>query len=112
MAFANVEIPEEVAQKTTIGGRVVGACREAVHISHEARLLKSVAEDAIEDSVYAAKRAIKSVKRRVEDLGDLKDEAVRRVKRQPLQALAAVFGVGITLGLAVGRIACRPGRHG
>ena len=101
----------EVEQRTTVGNRAVDACRQATHISHEARLLKSVAEDAIEDGVHAAKRAIKLVHRQVEELGDLKDEAIHRVKRQPLQAVGAAFGVGLALGLAAGWIACRPGRH-
>ena len=87
MTPATVETPE-VDQKQTVGDRLVDdACRQAAHISHEARLLKSVAEDAIEDGVHAAKRAIKSVQRRAEELGDLKDEAIHRVKRQPLKAV-------------------------
>jgi hypothetical protein len=104
MATATVETPE-VKERPTVGDFVVDARRQAAHISHEARLLKSVAEDAIEDGVHAAKRAMKSVQRRVEDLGDLKDEAIHRVKRQPLEAMAAVFGVGLALGVAVGWIA-------
>ena len=110
MATATVETPG-VEQKPTIGGRFVGACRQAAHISHEARQFKSVAEDALEDGVHAAKRAIKSVQRRVEDLGDLKDEAIHRVKHEPLQAVGAAFGIGLALGVAVGWMACRPGRH-
>lgn len=110
MAIATVETPE-IEQKPSIGDRVVDTCRQAAHISHEARLLKSVAEDAIEDGVHAARRAIKSVRRRVEDLGDLKGEAIHRVKRQPLQALGVTFGIGLALGLAAGWIVWRPGRH-
>ena len=108
MAPATIEIPE---QKLTVGERVVDACRQATHISHKARLLKSVAEDAIEDGVHAAKRAIKSVQHRVEELGDLKDEAIHRVKRQPVRAVGGAFGVGLTIGLALGWIACRPWRR-
>lgn len=110
MAPATVETPE-VEQDPTVGDRVVDACRQAAHLSHEARLLKSVAADTIEDGVHAAKRTIKSVQRRVEEVGDLKDEAIHRVKRQPLQAVGAAFGIGLALGLAVGWIACRPGRR-
>lgn len=110
MAFATVETPK-VDQTPTGGDRVVDACRQAAHISHEARLLKSVAEDAIEDGVHAAKRAVKSIQRRIEEFGDLKDEAIHQVKRQPLQAVGAAFGAGLALGLAVGWIACRTGRR-
>jgi hypothetical protein len=107
MAAAHVETPG-LEQKPTARDRVVDACRHAAHISHEARLIKSVAEDAIEDGVHAVKRAITSVRHRVEELGDLKDGALRRVKRQPLQAMAAAFGIGLAAGVAVGWIACRP----
>ena len=109
MATATLETPA-VDRKPTAEDRAVDARRQAAHISHEARLLKSVAE-AIEDGVHAAKREIKSVQRRVEELGDLKDEAIHRVKRQPLQAVGAAFGVGLAMGLAVGWIARRPGRR-
>lgn len=111
MALATVETPE-VGQKPTVGDRLVDACRQATHLSHKARLLKSVAKDAIEDGVHAAERAIKSVQRRVEELEDLKDEAIHRVKRQPLQAVGAGFGIGLALGFAAGWIARRPERHG
>lgn len=105
MASATVEAPE--VEKPTVGDRVVDACRQATHISHEARLLKSVAEDAIEDGVHAAKRAMMSVKRRVEEVGDLKDEAVHRVKREPLKAVGIAVGVGLVFGMALGWIGGR-----
>jgi ElaB/YqjD/DUF883 family membrane-anchored ribosome-binding protein len=110
MAPATVETPE-LEQKPTVGDRVVDACRQAAHLSREARLLKSVAKNAVEDGVYAAKRAIESIQRRVEHVEDLRDEAIHRVKRQPLRAVGAVFGVGLALGFAVGWIARRPARH-
>ena len=111
MATATVETPQ-AEQKPTVGDRVVDAWRGAAHMSHEARLLKSVAEDAIEDGVHAAKRAIKSVQRRVEELRDLKDEATYRVKRRPLQAVGAAFGIGVAVGVAVGWIAYLRRRRG
>jgi ElaB/YqjD/DUF883 family membrane-anchored ribosome-binding protein len=89
-------------EKPTVGDRVADACRQAAHVSHEARMLKSVAEDAIEDGVHAAKRAMKSVRRRVEELGDLKDEAAVRVKRQPLVSVGIAAGVGLMVGVALG----------
>jgi ElaB/YqjD/DUF883 family membrane-anchored ribosome-binding protein len=74
------------------------------------QLLKSLAADAIEDGVHAAKRAITSVQRRVENLGDLKDEAAHRVKRQPFKAVGIAVGVGLVLGMAVGWIGGRFGQ--
>jgi ElaB/YqjD/DUF883 family membrane-anchored ribosome-binding protein len=86
-----------------VGDRVVDAYRHASHLSHQAKLLKSVAEDAIEDSVHAARRAMKTATRRAEEgFGDLKDEAVHRVKRQPLMAVGLAAGVGLMLGMALG----------
>ena len=93
--------PLDTEEKPTVHDRITDAYRHAAHISHEAQLLKSVAQDAVEDGVHAAKRAIKSIGRRAEALGDLKDEAVYRVKRRPFQAIGAAFGVGLVLGLAV-----------
>lgn len=67
--------------------------------------------DAIEDGVHAAKRAFKAVRRRVEDFGDLKDEAVHQMKRQPLKAAAIALGIGAIFGVAVGWFASRSRRH-
>jgi ElaB/YqjD/DUF883 family membrane-anchored ribosome-binding protein len=75
--------------------------------------LKSKAEEAIEDGVYAARRAVQTGRRefermgrRVEDLKenleDLKDETVHQVKRHPLAAVGAAAGIGMVLGMAVG----------
>jgi hypothetical protein len=40
-----------------------------------------------------------------------KAKAVRRMKRQPLRTVGIALGVGLVLGVAVGRIGCRPGRQ-
>lgn len=62
----------------TVQDRVVDAYRHGAHRSHEARWLKSLAVDAVEDGVHAARRAIASLKRRIEELADSKDEAAHR----------------------------------
>jgi len=87
--------------------RIVDAARVATHVAHEARLLKTVAADTLEEGVHAAKRTMKAVERRVEQFGDLKDEAVHRVKRQPLLAIGAAFVVGLTCGVVAGWIGSR-----
>jgi ElaB/YqjD/DUF883 family membrane-anchored ribosome-binding protein len=107
MTPATVDAPE-LDKETTVGGRMADACRQAAHLSHEAQRLKSVAADAVDDGVHAARRAIESVRRGVEDLGDLKDEAVHRVTRQPLTVLSVGIGVGLVLGLAIGWIGKGP----
>ena len=75
-----------VKSAPTAHDRAIDAARQVAHLSHEAQLLGSLAADAVEDGVHAAKRAIKSVERGVEKLGDRKDELAYRVKRHPLTA--------------------------
>ena len=75
--------------------RVVDGCREAAHLSHEAKLLKSLAKDTIEEAVHAVKVGFRRNARRLEDL---KDDATTQVRRRPLAALGAAFGVGVGLG--------------
>ena len=101
----------EVESGPTVRDRVIDAARQAAHVSHEAQLLRSLATDAVEDGVHAAKRAIKSVKRGVQELGDLKDEAAYRVKRQPLKAIGIAVGVGFLAGMTLGWIGGRFRTH-
>ena len=99
MTSATVET-SEAPSYASIRDRVVDACRQAAHRSHEARLAKSLATDAVENG-----------KRGVEELAELKGEAVHRVRRQPLGAVGIALGVGLVLGVAVGWIGRRPGRR-
>ena len=110
MTSATVETSEAPSHASVLD-RVVEACRQAAHRSHGARWLKSLATDAVEHGVHAAKRAITSVKRGVEELAEFKDEGVHRVRRQPLGAVGIALGVGLVLGLAVGWIGRRRGRR-
>jgi ElaB/YqjD/DUF883 family membrane-anchored ribosome-binding protein len=83
------------------------AARHAAHLSHEARMVRSAAEDAIEDGVHRARRAVKSVRRGIEQLQDIKDEAAYYVKRRPLSTIAMAAGLGLMAGVAAGLIAAR-----
>ena len=107
MTSVTFETPE-AATGVSVTDRAIDVCRRAAHLSHEAQLLKSLAADAIDDGVHAARRAIRSVRRGVEELADHKDEAVHRVKRQPLKAVSVAVGVGLVLGLAIGWIGRGP----
>lgn len=78
---------------------VIDAARHAAHLSHEARAVKTLAEDAIEECVHAARRA---VRRTIAKLKDFKDESVHQVKRQPLKAISVAAGGGLVLGLVAG----------
>lgn len=110
MAIATAET-QETPQRPTVKDRIVDATRNAAHLSHEARLLKSVAEDVLEDGVHAAKRAMKSVQRGVETLEDFRDEAAYRVKREPFKAVGIAAGIGLVLGVAVGWFGARVGQR-
>ena len=103
MARATVETPS-LESEPSIRERALDAARRVAHASHEAQFLTSRAADAVEDGVHAAKRAVKSARRRVEKLADLRDQAVYHVKRRPIQALGVAVGVGFVLGVAIGRI--------
>jgi len=92
------------AEKPSVADRVVDAARHAVHVSHEAHAVKSLAEDEIEDGVRATRRA---VRRATERLENIKDEGIHYVKRQPLKTVAMVAGVGFMVGLAAGWVAAR-----
>jgi ElaB/YqjD/DUF883 family membrane-anchored ribosome-binding protein len=98
-----------VKSEPSIRDRAIDAARQVAHVSHEAQLFKSLAADAVEDGVHAAKRAIKSIQHRVEKLGDLKDEAAYCVKHQPFKAVGLAAGVGLVVGMAVGWIGGRFG---
>ena len=72
------------------------------NLAHEAQALKSRAADAVDEGVYVARRALKSMKRGVAQLEDMQDEAIQRVKRHPIGAVGVAVGVGLVLGIAVG----------
>lgn len=104
MSVAAVQTPE--SEKPNVADRIVDAVRHAAHVSHEARLIKSLACDAIEDGAHEAKRAVKkSVQRGIERLEDVKDESVHYVKRQPLKSIAIAAGVGLMVGIGAAWIA-------
>jgi hypothetical protein len=73
--------------------------------------LASLANDAIQNSVKVTERAMKDIRRRVDELGDLKQEAVHRMRRRPLRAAGAALGVGLVLGVAFGWAALRGRRR-
>ena len=94
----------QVEHEPTVADRVADIVRRAAHLSHEARLVKSMARDAGEEGVHAAKRAIRQVQRSVEKLEDFRDETAHYVKRQPLKAVGMAAGAGLVFGIVVGWI--------
>lgn len=101
MTTAQIETPSTA--ESTLRERAADTLRQAAHFSHEARLLKTLAIDAVEDTMHAAQRKIKHAR---QTALDARDELAYRVKREPLKAVAVGFGVGAALGLVLG-LACR-----
>jgi ElaB/YqjD/DUF883 family membrane-anchored ribosome-binding protein len=88
----------------TTADRVTDAVERVAHASHQAHILKSMAQDAIEGGVHAARR---TMKRRVRQLEDLADSATLRIRRRPLAAIGTAAAVGMAVGLVIGVIARR-----
>jgi len=103
---ANAVAASEAAPSSA-ADRIMDAGRAVAHLSHQARLAKSLAGDAIGDGVNAARHAVRSVRRSIERLEDVKDEGIHYVKRQPLKTIAMTAGIGFTVGLMAGWIAGR-----
>ena len=101
MTTTHAESP--AADGATLGERAADALRTAAHVSHEARLLQSLADDAVEGGLSAARRTITHGRRAALDA---RDELTYRVNRQPGEAMVVMFGVGALIGLALG-MACR-----
>jgi hypothetical protein len=90
----------------SLGERAADTVRQAAHFAHEVRLLKTLAADAAEDGVRAARRTIKQARQAALDA---RDELTYRVKREPRKAMAVMFGLGALCGLGLG-LACRRGQ--
>jgi hypothetical protein len=88
-------------EETTLRGCAADTVRQAAHLAHEARLLKTLASDAVEDGVHAVTRVITH---RLHELEDLRDSAAYRIKRAPLVAVGLALGAGVLLGVVFGRL--------
>ena len=93
--------------KATMTDRITDGVRRAAHASHQVRLMKSIARDAGEEGVHAAKRVVTRLRRGVDDF---RDEAAYRVKREPFKAMGVAAGAGLLMGIVLGCMAGRPGR--
>jgi hypothetical protein len=107
MGSATLESPAPAA---SLREKATDTVRQAAHLSHEAQLLKSMAADAVEDGMYAAKRALKQVRRRVHDVEDLCDKAVYAVKREPIKSVGYAFAGGLAIGAIAGLLLRRKPR--
>lgn len=105
MATATIDKLQEKA--AAVADRLVEKTRYAEDLTRDARQLKARATEAIEDGMYAARRTLK---RRMHDFEDLRDDAARRVKRAPFTALGVTFAAGLVLGAIAGWVGRRPPR--
>jgi ElaB/YqjD/DUF883 family membrane-anchored ribosome-binding protein len=93
-----------LADHPMLRNMAVDAMRHVSHASHDARLLGSLASDAIEDGVHAARRTIKRTRHAALDL---RDDLAYTIRRQPFQAVATAAAVGALLGGLAGWLARR-----
>jgi ElaB/YqjD/DUF883 family membrane-anchored ribosome-binding protein len=100
-----------VRESTTLSDCIADAAQHAPHLSHEARLAKSIVKDAVEDGIHAARRALKSARRSVEQLEDYKDDAVHYVKRRPVKSAVIAATSGLAIGLVFGWVVGRRRRN-
>ena len=98
----------ETVPPATVRDRIVDTVGQAAHLAHEARVLKTLATDAVEDGVRAARRAIT---RRAHEVEDLRDAAAHQVKKAPLVSIALAAGAWLLMGTVVGLLAHRATRQ-
>jgi hypothetical protein len=81
---------------------------KAGRLGYEVERMKTVATDAVsdtlEDGMHAAKRAVKRGRYAAEDL---MDETIYQIKQHPLRSAGITLGVGFGLGAIVGWFAAR-----
>jgi len=80
------------------------ARQKAVQIGAEAARLKAATSHAMEERIVAARRLAKRGRRKADDL---LDDAVHRIKRDPVRTVGLVFAVGLGLGALIGWLAGR-----
>ena len=101
MATAALDSPTTDAEPT-LRERVVDTARRMAHLSHETRMLTSIAGDAVEERAYRARRAARQARR---GLDDARDGIVHRIKQEPMKAVGVAFGAGLCLSAAMGLVA-------
>lgn len=76
------------------------AVSRAAHAAHEVRLLKTLAADAVEDGVHAARRA---ATRGARGLEEFRETTAYRIRKSPFLAIAIAAGAGLLIGAVCGR---------
>lgn len=91
----------------SVAGRVAETARHAESLAKDALDFRDRAADAIEDSLYSAKRTVTHT---IRELEDLKRDAETRVRKAPLRAVGATFVAGLLVGVALGWLGQRVSR--
>lgn len=89
-----------LADALTAHDRLADVVGRAAHVVHEARALKTMAADAVEDGVHAARRAVTRGAREIEDQ---RETVAYRIKKAPFLAVAIAAGAGLLVGAVCGR---------
>jgi ElaB/YqjD/DUF883 family membrane-anchored ribosome-binding protein len=100
-------MPTVHADPLTASDRVADVIGRPAHVAHEARVLKTIAADAVEDAVHAARRAATRTGR---DIEAWRETAAYRIKKAPFVAVAIAAGIGLLVGVASGRCIDRAAR--
>jgi ElaB/YqjD/DUF883 family membrane-anchored ribosome-binding protein len=87
------------ADPLTTRDRLADVVGRAAHVAHDARLLKTMAADAVEDGVHAAKRA---ATRGAREFEEFRETAAYRIKKAPFRAVAIAAGAGLLVGAVCG----------
>jgi len=72
------------------------------NVLDEVSRIKSVANEAVDEGMRSARRAIKRGRNAA---GDAMEEVQHTIKQKPLQAVGVVFAVGVLAGILAGSFA-------
>lgn len=97
--MATISVDKAEAARAAVSDRVLEAAKQAEQVAHEARRMTERAGELLEDRVHTARRTLK---RRVHDLENLRDEAETCVRKNPFTAVGATFTAGLLLGVVIG----------
>jgi ElaB/YqjD/DUF883 family membrane-anchored ribosome-binding protein len=79
-----------MCEPSTFWRAAAGACREAVHAAHEARLIRTIAENAVEMRAY---------------------DVAHRIRKHPFASVAVAFAIGVPLGALLAWAGARGKSH-
>jgi len=91
MATAGFEKACECAECTGIRRTVEDVVQQAAHVAHKARVLKTVAADAVEARVV---------------------ETAHRIRKDPFTSVGIAFAIGVPVGAFLSWVLRRPGHEG